>query len=106
MAAIRDALTALKQVNPKTALTQDRDPNAQSCEDKAKSLESLTFQIDEMVVHDNQVDDHHVNPIRRVVTLLQDMAKKITEEDEQEEAMYKNFECYYRTTSQKLEDGR
>ena len=33
-----------------------------------------------------------VNPIRRVVNLLQEMAKKITEEGEQEAAMYKNFE--------------
>ena len=31
-----------------------------------------------------------VNPIRRVVTLLQEMAKKITEEGEQEAAMYEN----------------
>ena len=43
-----------------------------------------------------------VNPIRRVVNLLQEMAKKITEEGEQEAAMYKNFECYCRTTSQEL----
>ena len=33
-----------------------------------------------------------VNPSRRVVNLLQEMAKKITEEGEQEAALYKNFE--------------
>ena len=33
-----------------------------------------------------------VNPIRRVVNLLEEMAKKITEEGQQEAAMYKNFE--------------
>ena len=43
-----------------------------------------------------------VNPIRRVVTLLQDMAKKISEEGKQEEELYKNFECYCRTTSEEL----
>ena len=43
-----------------------------------------------------------VNPIRRVVTLLQEMAKKITEEGEQKAAMYDNLECYCGTTSQKL----
>ena len=35
-----------------------------------------------------------VNPIRRVVTLLQEMAKKITEEGEQKAAMYENLKCY------------
>jgi len=45
---------------------------------------------------------NRVNPIRRVVTLLQGMAKKITEEGKQEEELYKNFECYCRTTSQDL----
>ena len=43
-----------------------------------------------------------VNPIRRVVTLLQEMAKKITEGGEQKAAMYENLECYCGTTSQEL----
>ena len=43
-----------------------------------------------------------VNPIRRVVTLLQEMAKKITEEGEQKAATYENLECYCETTSRKL----
>ena len=43
-----------------------------------------------------------VNPIRRVVTLLQEMVKKITEEGEQKAATYENLECYCETTSQKL----
>jgi len=46
---------------------------------------------------------NRVNPIRRVVNLLQEMAKKIAEEGEQEAALYKNFECYCRTTSQELQ---
>ena len=44
----------------------------------------------------------HVNPIRRLLTLLQAMAKKITEEGKQEEELYNNFACYCRTTSQEL----
>ena len=43
-----------------------------------------------------------MNPIRRVVTLLQEMAKKTTEEGEQKAAMYENLECYCGTTSQEL----
>ena len=41
-------------------------------------------------------------PIRRVSTLLQDMAKKITEEGKQEEELYNNFACDFRTASQEL----
>ena len=41
-----------------------------------------------------------VNPIRRVVTLLQEIAKKITEEGQQEVAMYENLECYCGTTKE------
>ena len=41
-----------------------------------------------------------VNPIRRVVTLLQEMAKKITEEGEQKAAMYENLDCYCGTAKE------
>jgi septal ring factor EnvC (AmiA/AmiB activator) len=34
------------------------------------------------------------NPIRRVVTLMQDMQKEIQAEGEKEDALYKKFECY------------
>eukprot|EP00448_Togula_jolla_P002997 CAMPEP_0170593734 /NCGR_PEP_ID=MMETSP0224-20130122/13617_1 /TAXON_ID=285029 /ORGANISM="Togula jolla, Strain CCCM 725" /LENGTH=733 /DNA_ID=CAMNT_0010917729 /DNA_START=37 /DNA_END=2235 /DNA_ORIENTATION=- len=34
------------------------------------------------------------NPIRRVVTLLEKMAKKVQAEGEEEEALYKKFSCY------------
>ena len=43
-----------------------------------------------------------VNSIRRVLNLLQEKAKKVAEEEEQEAALYTNFECYCRTTSQEL----
>jgi hypothetical protein len=34
------------------------------------------------------------NPIRRVVTLMQDMQKEIEVEGEKEDELYKKFECY------------
>ncbi|CAD7938214.1 unnamed protein product [Amoebophrya sp. A25] len=34
------------------------------------------------------------NPVRRIVTLLQDMEKEITSEMESEKAMYAKYECY------------
>jgi len=34
------------------------------------------------------------NPIRRVVTLMQDMQKEIETEGEKEDALYKKFKCY------------
>jgi len=49
-----------------------------------------------------QVRRNQANPIRRVVTLLQEMSKKITELGEQEATLHKNFECYCRTTSHEL----
>ena len=41
-----------------------------------------------------------VNPIRRVVNLLQEMAKKVTEEGEQ--ALYERFDCYCKTSGEDL----
>ena len=41
-----------------------------------------------------------VNPIQRVVNLLQ--AKKIAAEGQQEAALHPNFECYCRSTGQEL----
>ncbi len=35
-----------------------------------------------------------MNPIRKVVTLLQTMQKKVTEEGEAEAQLYKKFMCY------------
>jgi len=37
------------------------------------------------------------NPIRRVVTMLQKMAKKVEEEGKEEEALYEKFSCYCKT---------
>jgi len=38
--------------------------------------------------------DAAANPIRKVVTMLQNMQKKVTEEGEKEKAMYDKFMCY------------
>lgn len=50
------------------------------------------------------------NPIRRVVTLLQDMSKEIAEEMEQEKAMFKKYECYCKkntaSLTTKIEEGQ
>mmetsp|Transcript_108741 Transcript_108741/g.283586 ORF Transcript_108741/g.283586 Transcript_108741/m.283586 type:complete len:699 (+) Transcript_108741:74-2170(+) len=43
------------------------------------------------------------NPIRRVVTLLQNMQKQVTEEGKNEEDLYKKFMCYCTTGKSQLE---
>lgn len=43
------------------------------------------------------------NPIRRIVTLLQDMKKEIEADGAKEEELYKNFKCYCKTNDGKLE---
>merc|ERR1719436_520969 len=44
----------------------------------------------------------HENPIRKVVTLLQDMQTKVTAEGKKEEALYKKFMCYCKTSGETL----
>jgi septal ring factor EnvC (AmiA/AmiB activator) len=43
------------------------------------------------------VEDQNANPIRKVVTLLQQMAKKIEKEGEKEKELYEKFMCYCKT---------
>jgi len=45
------------------------------------------------------------NPIRKVVTLLQAMQRKVTEEGEKEKEMHKNYMCYCRTNGGKLSES-
>jgi len=42
------------------------------------------------------------NPIRRVVTLMQDMQKEIEAEGEKEEGLYKKFMCYCKGNTDNL----
>jgi len=46
---------------------------------------------------DGAVQQNALNPIRKVVTLLQSMQTKVQEEGEQELALYKKFMCYCKT---------
>jgi len=43
------------------------------------------------------VEDQNANPIRKVVTLLQTMAKKVEKEGEKEKELYEKFMCYCKT---------
>merc|ERR1719440_527271 len=42
------------------------------------------------------------NPIRKVVTLLQDMSKEIAAEGEKEAGLYDAYMCYCKTTNEDL----
>merc|ERR1719461_77966 len=46
-----------------------------------------------------------INPIRKVVTLLQSMQKKVMAEGETEEELFKKFMCYCKTGSGNLRDS-
>merc|ERR1719356_1646227 len=39
----------------------------------------------------------HLNPIRKVVTLLQNMQKKVEEEGAREAELFQKFDCYCKT---------
>merc|ERR1719446_1039967 len=47
--------------------------------------------------------DANANPIRRVVTLLQQMGKKVTAEGKKEEELYEKFMCYCKTSGGDLQ---
>jgi len=45
----------------------------------------------------SQEAQHRANPIRKVVTMLQDMKKQVIDEGEKEETAFKEFMCYCKT---------
>jgi septal ring factor EnvC (AmiA/AmiB activator) len=45
------------------------------------------------------------NPIRKVVTMLQNMQKKVTAEGEKETALFEKFMCYCKNSGGSLQDG-
>jgi len=57
----------------------------------ASRVESLKF-------HEADASGSGANPIRRVVTMLQAMQKKIAEEGEKEKELYEKFQCYCKTS--------
>jgi len=46
-----------------------------------------------------------MNPIRKVVTMLQDMQKKVTEEGKKAEELFDKYQCYCKTSSGELSSG-
>mmetsp|Transcript_33146 Transcript_33146/g.77551 ORF Transcript_33146/g.77551 Transcript_33146/m.77551 type:complete len:719 (-) Transcript_33146:75-2231(-) len=50
-------------------------------------------------------DEATANPIRRVVTMLQSMAKKIEAEGAKEKEIFEKFDCYCRTSGSSLQGG-
>mmetsp|Transcript_21011 Transcript_21011/g.68043 ORF Transcript_21011/g.68043 Transcript_21011/m.68043 type:complete len:728 (+) Transcript_21011:58-2241(+) len=53
-------------------------------------------------VQQREATQHATNPIRKVVTMLQDMQKKVTEEGKREEELYHKFMCYCSTNGGEL----
>jgi hypothetical protein len=49
--------------------------------------------------------DANANPIRRVVSLLQGMAKKVESEGKKEEELYEKFMCYCKTSGGDLQEA-
>jgi chemotaxis receptor (MCP) glutamine deamidase CheD len=45
---------------------------------------------------------HRTNPIRKVVTMLQGMQKRVTEEGAKEKELYEKFMCYCKTSGSDL----
>mmetsp|Transcript_83427 Transcript_83427/g.131366 ORF Transcript_83427/g.131366 Transcript_83427/m.131366 type:complete len:714 (-) Transcript_83427:47-2188(-) len=68
---------------------------AQSC---ALSLCSSVNTIQE------QQETSQKNPIRKVVTMLQNMQKKVTAEGEKEKALFEKFMCYCKTSGGALQE--
>jgi len=47
--------------------------------------------------------EHRTNPIRKVVTMLQSMQKKVSAEGEKDKELYEKFMCYCKTSGSDLE---
>jgi len=66
------------------------------------SLAILLFASDAAAVRAVGSDEGSANPIRKVVGLLQAMAKKVEKEGEQEKELYEKFMCYCKTGASDL----
>jgi hypothetical protein len=62
-----------------------------------KGLRCLALALLAVVPAQSAEQQHALNPIRKVVTLLQSMQKKVQEEGASELALYKRFMCYCKT---------
>jgi len=52
-----------------------------------------------------EATEHQANPVRKVVTMLQAMQKKISAEAETEEKLFENFQCYCKGGGKNLGDS-
>jgi len=70
----------------------------------ASAVRQLTLRRAVVTAAEKTIDgaDDGKNPIRKVVTLLQNMAKKVAKEGEAEEELFKKFKCYCKTGSADL----
>ncbi|CAK0855898.1 unnamed protein product [Prorocentrum cordatum] len=50
-----------------------------------------------------QASEHRANPVRKVVTMLQNMKQQVKEEGEKEKKAYEEFACYCKTGASTLE---
>jgi len=64
---------------------------------------SVTVLLSLAILSPSGIDASAANPIRRVVTMLQDMQVKVTEEGKKEEALFDKFMCYCKTAGGDLE---
>jgi chromosome segregation ATPase len=53
----------------------------------------------------NSFQEQQANPIRKVVTMLQNMQKKVTAEGEKEKALFDKFMCYCKNSGGTLQDS-
>jgi len=58
---------------------------------------SVRFALLGLTVVHGATEENHMNPIRKVVTLLQKMQKKVQDEGERESELYEKFQCYCKT---------
>jgi len=72
---------------------------------RSLTLALLAFQSNDVVSLRVSEGNSRANPIRRVVTMLQMMQKKVESEGETEEELYKKYLCYCKTGGQTLEQS-
>jgi len=59
--------------------------------------------VQKVISNEEAAVDSSKNPIRKVVTLLQNLQKKVTEESEKDEVLYKKYMCYCKTSGNDLD---
>eukprot|EP00448_Togula_jolla_P004391 CAMPEP_0170612278 /NCGR_PEP_ID=MMETSP0224-20130122/23639_1 /TAXON_ID=285029 /ORGANISM="Togula jolla, Strain CCCM 725" /LENGTH=689 /DNA_ID=CAMNT_0010937773 /DNA_START=66 /DNA_END=2135 /DNA_ORIENTATION=- len=65
----------------------------------------LAFMLGSAEVQQRGEAANGANPIRKVVTMLETMQKKVAAEGEKEKELYEKFACYCKTNGQTLKEG-